>query len=168
MGYIMDWHDVLAKMAWPELLLGCILSLVVAATTAALTIYFGLKHFYAEKWWERKSTAYFAIIETLHAVRTLIDSKYAHSLLSRAPTKTAEHELNGKLQHATSALRQQIDLGSLIISAEGVSATHKLMAELDASSKTNNLSDHFRLKLAEIDDCLFNLRRIARQDLARK
>ena len=164
----MEWHDILAKMAWPELLLNIFASLIVAAATAALTIYFGLKHFYAEKWWERKSEAYFAIIEILHTVRTYTDSKYTQTLLTRAPKATEQQELNARLQAASSELRREIDLGSLIISAEGVSVTHKLMAELDASIKTNNMSDHFRLKLAEIDDCLFNLRRIARQDLTHR
>jgi len=38
-------------------------SIVVAVITARLTVHLAIKRFYAEKWWERRYSAYAAIIE---------------------------------------------------------------------------------------------------------
>jgi len=167
MGVKMDWHDFIVKMDWPELLANLVISALVALGTASLIVHLALRHFYAEKWWERKSAAYFSIIESLHEVRARTETKYSFSQQSRAPSKTIEQELNQKISHAISHLRRQIDLGSLIISGEAISATHKLMAGLDASAKTNSLPDHVKIKLTALDECLSNMRRIAREDLIR-
>lgn len=140
-------------------------SVVVAIITSSITVHLALKRFYAEKWWERKSTAYTSIIEALHHVRNHAATNLAFSMLNRDLPEEGEKELTDKLRIAMSELRKQRDIGEFVLSEEAVTVMNKLMEDLDASTETPNWVEHLQLKLDAVDVCLSNMRRIARKDL---
>jgi hypothetical protein len=140
-------------------------SVVVAIITAALTVRFALRRFYAEKWWERKSTAYASIIEALHHVRNHADTNLTFSLEGRDLPEQGKLQLTEKLQGAMAELRKQLDIGDFVLSEDAVAVMSKLMTELDESLKATNWEDHLELKLEAVDNCLISMRRIARKDL---
>lgn len=152
-------------MEWTGPLLSFGSSVVVAVITATLTVRFALRRFYAEKWWERKSATYTAIIEALHHVKNYAETNLTSSLLGRYLTEQRRQDLNEKLQGAMTELRKQLDIGDFVISEEAVVVMNKLMAELDASSNTENWQEHLELTLSAINNCLSSMRRIARKDL---
>lgn len=152
-------------MEWTGPLLSFGSSVVVAVITATLTVRFALRRFYAEKWWERKSAAYTAIIEALHHVRNHADTNLTFSLRARDLPEQGEQDLIGKLQEAMAELRKQLDIGNFVLSEEAVAVITMFMTELEASTKTTNWQEHLELKLAAVDNCLSNMRHIARKDL---
>jgi hypothetical protein len=133
--------------------------------TAVLTVRLALRRFYAEKWWERKMAAYAAVIESLHHVRNHADTNLTFSMRGRDVPEEGERQLAEKLQGAMAELRKQVDIGDFVLSQEAVTSMNKLMCELDTSTKTDSWQEHLELKLAAIDECLTNMRRIARKDL---
>lgn len=152
-------------MDWTGPLLSFGSSVVVAIIVAVLTVHLALRRFYTEKWWERKSAAYTAIIEALHHVRNHADTNLTFSMTGRELPETGEKELTEKLQGAMAELRKQLDIGNFVLSEEAVATMNKLMTELDASTNTNHWQEHLELKLTAVDRCLSNMRHIARKDL---
>lgn len=149
----------------PTLLSNLATGVVVAIVTARLTVHLALKRFYAEKWWERKSAAYLAIIEALHHVRNHADTNLNFSLRGKDLPAEGDKQLTVKLQEAMADLRKHWDMGSFVISEEAVAAMNTLMSELESSTNTTLWQEHLELKLQSVDKCLSSMRNIARQDL---
>jgi virulence-associated protein VapD len=153
---------------WTTPLLTLATSIAVAVISSILTVRLALRRFYSEKWWERKSAAYTAIIEALHHVREHADTNLTFSLRGKDLPPEGDRELTAKLQDAMAQLRMQRDVGSFVVSEETVNALNNLFAELDASTNTVQWVEHLKTKLAALDKCLPELRRIARCDLQLK
>jgi len=141
-------------------------SLFTAVVSATLAVRLALKRFYSEKWWERKSSAYTKIIEALHHLREHADTNLTFSLLGRDLPPEGEQELTRKLQEAMAELRMQRDIGSFVIAEEAVKELNKLFEKLDESTREDHWQGYLDVRLAAIDLCLPELRRIARTDLA--
>jgi hypothetical protein len=62
-------------------------------------------------------------------------------------------------------LGKQRDIGSFVVSEEAVRVLDDLFNELDVSTNTTDWQEHLRLKLAALNKCLPEMRRIARTDL---
>lgn len=152
-------------MEWAGPLLSFGSSVIVAVITATLTVRLALKRFYAEKWWERKSTAYASIIEALHHVRNYADTNLTLEMLQRDLPEQGMQELTEKLRSAMGELRKQLDIGEFVLSEEAVTVMNKLMVDLDASTNATSWHEHLELKLVAVDSCLSNMRRVARKDL---
>lgn len=143
-------------------------SIVVAIVTSMLTVRLALKRFYSEKWWERKSAAYTAIIEGLHHIREHADTNLVFSLRGKDLPPEGEKELTQELQEAMAQLRKHRDLGSFVASDEAISLLNQLFSELDASTNTPHWQKHLEMKLAAVDKCLSGMRSVARNDLKLK
>lgn len=141
---------------------------VVALITATATVRLTLKRFYSEKWWERKSAAYTAIIEAMHHVREHADTNLAFSRRGINLPPEGDKLLTEKLQEAMAELLKQRDLGSFVVSEDAIALLNQLFSELDASTNTTHWEVHLELKLAALDKCLPEMRRIARNDLELK
>jgi hypothetical protein len=140
-------------------------SIVVAVVTASLTVRLALRRFYAEKWWERKSAAYAAIIEALHHVRNHADTNLAFEMRGREVPEQGDRLLTERLQDGMAELRKQLDMGSFVISDRAVALVSKLMQELEASTHTTQWVEHLELRLSALDSCLIEMRNAARADL---
>lgn len=106
-------------------------SIVVAIVTSMLTVRLALRRFYSEKWWERKSAAYMAIIEGLHHIREHADTNLVFSLRGKDLPPEGEKELTQELQEAMAQLRKHRDLGSFVVSDVAISLLNQLFSELD-------------------------------------
>jgi hypothetical protein len=155
-------------MEWSTLFGNIVSGIVIAVISARLTVHFALKRFYSEKWWERKTEAYIAIIEALHHVRNHADTNLTFSMRNRELPEQGEKRLTEQLEGAMAELRKRADIGSFIISEEAVSALGAFMNELDGSAKTADWVEHLELKLTAVDKCLDTMRRIAKSDLRLK
>ena len=67
-----------------------------------------------------------------------------------------------------SELRKQLDIGSFILSDKAIDAMNALMRRLDASTTTTDWTVHLQAKLEAVDECLADMRRIARRELNAK
>lgn len=149
---------------WP-LLANVATGLLIALVTARLTVHYALKRFYAEKWWERKAAAYAAIFENLHHVRNHADHHLVFLRRNLDLPEAADAELTEKLRNAMAELRKHWDIGSFVITQDGVAVMDTLMNELDDATKPENREAHFALKMDAVDKCLRAMRAIARKDL---
>jgi hypothetical protein len=143
-------------------------SITVAVISSILAVRLALRRFYSEKWWERKIAAYIAIIEALHYVREHADTNLDFELRDRKIPLEASKELTEKLQEAMRQLRKQRDTGSLVISEKAVAELNRLFKELEASTATTHWQEHLEIRLAAVDKCLPEFRRIALGDLKLK
>ena len=153
-------------MDWVPPLINLGSGIVVAVVTSLLTVRLALKRFYSEKWWERTSAAYGGIIEALHHVREHAHTNLVFSVRGKDLPPEGDKLLTQKLQEAMADLRKHRDIGSFVISEEALALLNQLFSELDASTQTQQWQQHLELKLAAVDKCLAEMRRIARQDLS--
>ncbi len=140
-------------------------SLVTAVVSSIIAVKLALRRFYSEKWWEKKCAAYSSIMEAIHNVREHADTNHAFSLRGKELPAVGDEQLTKKLQEAMAELRKQRDIGSFVISKEAVLLLNELFASLDASTRTESWQEHLQLKLAAVDKCLPEFRRIAKNDL---
>lgn len=152
----MNWTSSLATLAT---------SLTVAVLASYLTARFALRRFYAEKWWERKTAAYVAIIEALHHLREHADTNLTFTQRGKELPPGGEEELTQRLREAMMQLRLRRDVGTFVLSVEAVDELNRLFDELDKSTETTNWEVYLTMKLAAVDKCLARLRILARRDL---
>jgi hypothetical protein len=151
----MDWAPVVTFAT----------SIAVALISSFAAVKLALRRFYSEKWWERKSAAYAAIIEAVHHVREHADTNLVFSMRGKDLPADGEAELDKALRAAMAELRKQRDIGSFVISERAVTALNGLFSELEASTKTQHWQEHLEMKLAAVEKWLPELRRIAQSDL---
>lgn len=140
-------------------------SIFVAIVTSHVTVRLALRRFYAEKWWERKSAAYAAIIEALHHVRNHADTNLTFSMEQRELSDKDRNYLSQKLQQAMAELRLQLDVGDFVISDAAVAVMRKLMNELEGSTHADTWEQHLDIRLEAVNTCLTSMRLLARSDL---
>ena len=150
----------------PALIIGILSSVVVAVLTSFLTVHFALKRFYAEKAWERKNSAYTAIIESLHHVHNHADTNLSFVLRNADLPESGDKTLTENLQNAMAELRKQLDIGNFVIADDAVKAMDELMSGLEDSTHAVCWQDHLEIKLAAVNKCLACMRKIARRDLS--
>src|SRR4051812_5621063 len=115
--------------------------LAVAITSSMITVRLTLRRFYSEKWWERKSAAYTAIIEALHHLREYTDTNLDFTYRGKDLPEDADKALTANLRQAMADLRKHRDVGSLVISDQAIALLNRLFTELDASTKTQHWTE---------------------------
>jgi hypothetical protein len=141
-------------------------ALVVAVVSSVLTVRLALRRFYSEKLWERKSAAYTMIIEALHHVREYTDTNLQFSYRGKELPEDGDKALTENLRRAMADLRKQRDIGSFVISEDATACLNRLFSELDRSTQTHDWTEHLEMKLAAVDGCLGEMRRMAYEDLS--
>jgi len=154
----MDWTLEITKLA---------VTAGTAVATAVITVRLALRRFHSVKWWERKSAAYVAIIESLHHLREYADTNLTFAMKGRDLPSEGQAKLIEKLEQATATLRLHRDVGSLVIADGAIDLLNTLFQELDdAARHTSSWHDYLDFRLAAVDKCLPEMRRIARSDLS--
>jgi hypothetical protein len=152
-------------MDWLQTAVGLGTGIVVATITSVLTVRLALRRFYAEKWWERKSTAYTAIIEAMHHVREQADSSFeAERRHVEIPPET-EEILRRKMKEGLAQLRLHRDIGSLVVSDEATALLNKLLENLEASADEQSWIEYLVARMNAVTECMPQMRRIAKIDL---
>lgn len=130
-----------------------------------------LGRFRSEHWWERKAEAYSAIVESLHHLRNYceleLEQYYIPAVNYRPPDQGVIDAINAKMADASEQIDKAADVGSFLISSEAADLLQKLKkqrreARFDASYDP---SDYFQAELRAVNDCLKEIRGIAKRDL---
>jgi hypothetical protein len=156
-------------MNWTPTIFSIASSLGIAVVTSLVSVRLALRRFYSEKWWERKSASYIAIIESLHHLREHADTHLTFEMKDlKLPTEGAEL-LERNLKQAMADLRKHRDIGSFVISEEAMSILNSLFAELDKSVEIGRLKsyvEYLDYRVGAIDETLGQLRGVAKRDLS--
>ena len=90
------------------------LSLLVAVTTALLTVWLSLRRFYREKWWEAKMRAYTDLIQALHHMKWDLEISLRSSQRGEEEETDYLKEWSAKHRAAWEEVRKQIDVGEFL------------------------------------------------------
>lgn len=140
------------------------LSLIVAVTTAWLTVWLSLRRFYREKWWEAKMRAYSDVIQSIHHMNR--DVEISLRAISRGRDNETEYDREWAAKHraAWEEIRKQIDIGEFLYSSESIRILRALNDESE-SSREGDYLDHL-LKIQDaVVKYLPELKVAARSDL---
>jgi hypothetical protein len=140
------------------------ISVLTAVVAAVVTTWLALRRFRSERWWEKKFAVYTSIIEALQQMSSVlsedIDNEQRASqiaIIDRSPESTQ------KYQAAHDEIWRAIGLGEFIISAEAVAELRRFRRESNKDYKY--YSDYLDDSMKVTNDCLRNIRNIAREDL---
>lgn len=140
------------------------LSLLVAVTTAWLTVWLSLRRFYREKWWEAKMRAYTDVIEALHHMKRDLEISI-RAVMHHQDTDTDFHkEWNAKHRTAWDEIRKQIDVGEFLYSPASVQILQTLNSETK-SEPNDNYFEHLETFQIAVEKCLPAIKAAARADL---
>lgn len=154
-----QWTDIAAKIGG---------SLIVAVLTAILTVRGALKKFRSEKWWEKRSDAYTAIMEALHHIKEQAENERAAEHHGANLPKDLAATLATNVQKATAEIRLRRDVGSFVISKDAVDALNLLLKDLETALKKGLADDdagYYSDRISATDRAMDRLREIARRHL---
>lgn len=150
-----------------------LVSLAVALSVAAVTVWLSLRRFRTERWWDRKAEAYSRIINALHALAEHAGSRAEAELgdpraEAELVDRYAEEEVKRQKEAGDSAwveLQRVTEIGAFVISSEAANALHRLRhrsrVDLDEGDWYSLYSeDHAAYKKA-----LAEMRSLAQKDL---
>jgi len=140
------------------------LSLVVAVTTAWLTVWLSLRRFYREKWWEAKMRAYTDLIQALHHIKWDIEITIKAHMRGQ-DTDTEYFNQSGERHRAAwDEIRRQIDVGEFLYSTASVKILRALIGDPKSAPEDSYLEYLFRTQ-EEVEKCLPAIKASARRDL---
>ena len=153
------WETVLAQIG---------VGIVIAVTSAVVTVQLSLGRFRSERWWDRKEEAYSKIVEALYHWKRHVDAWVAREELGQTLPEDKMDELDLLGTEAREEIGRAIDIGTFIISEDGVSCLETLHAELNEATRKYHPKDFSRYIDAEqaaLGKCLKAIRDCAKRDL---
>ena len=158
---------------WQNLLVGVVVAILTAIVSAVVTVVLAFRRFRAERWWDRRASAYGVIIEALHVMKQGIERNLRSFEGHRPPQDDERHkELIRKYRQASDEVHKAVDTSSFLLSAETVAALGELMSEFqkareDAGIDGVNPDPYAGLsgELDAVNKCLGKLPEIAKRDL---
>jgi hypothetical protein len=146
------------------ILLQVALSLMVAALTAFLTVWLGLRRFYREKWWEAKMRSYTDIIQALHHMNRDLEISIAAAYEDRDTESDYHKEWEAKHRAAWDEIRKQVDIGEFLFSAESIEVLKMLISETK-TDPNDMYVDHLEQLQTGVEKCMPAIKVAARRDL---
>jgi hypothetical protein len=140
------------------------LSLLVAVTTALLTVWLSLRRFYREKWWEAKMQAYTNLIQALHHMKWDLQISIRSQWKGDDEETEYQKEWGAKHQAAWEEVRKQIDVGEFLYSSNSVKILRALDSET-APDEDEPYIDHLEKLQVAVEKCLPAIKVSARIDL---
>jgi hypothetical protein len=141
-------------------------TLFIAVITSWLTVWFSLRRFRAERWWERKVQAYERIIGALHDSKEWYEQHLKAEKQQTDLSDVVVASLRTRSRSAHAEIAKAIDTGAFLLAVEAVKRLRQYQDEQKAAQH-NSWIDHLLADLSAIDDCLKDLIRIARRDVKR-
>lgn len=140
------------------------LSLVVAVVASLLTVWFALRRFYREKWWEAKLRAYTEVIVALHHIRRDVDLKLPAAYENR-DTDTEQHKkLSSRHSKGMDDIAKFADISEFLFSTRSIDILRKLISTLSFDDYDGYV-DYLEETQVAVDKCLAAIRASAKEDL---
>ena len=114
--------------------------------------------------WEKKFKSYISTIEALIILKNDIDKSYDIEITRQDHPQVTEEDKK-KFTEALWEVTKHADLGHLIMSDQALHVFEKFKKELGISSQQPTYFECLDYMLFAIDECLNNLKKIARKEL---
>ena len=140
-------------------------SLLVAVTTALLTVWLSLRRFYREKWWEAKMKAYSDLVQALHHMKRDLEISTTAELEGRKTDTDYHKSWHAKHMAAWEEVRRQIDVGEFLYSPRSVRILQNLNKETESDDPNEIYYEHLERLQVAVESCLPAIKAAARADL---
>ena len=142
-----------------------VVNVPIVLLTSWLTVWFALRRFQSEKWFERRIEVYTKVIEALHYMKNCTERQLLSASRGTEMPKDIEEELVASYCKGLADFRRLTDMGALIFSSEAITVLDTLNTELQAATSEETWWSHLDAESAAISKCLLALRPIAKRDL---
>lgn len=149
-----------------EILASLASTALVALLSAWAGVWFSLKRYRNEKWWEKKAEAYERIINALHQTKKFNEKHMEASIEGRE----ISDELDTKLRHEAAKgheeILRSIDLGAFLLPDPSVARLRQFAAEVNnISSEAEAWEEYLDRDWSATNSCLNDLIVLAKKDL---
>ncbi|MBW2664222.1 MAG: hypothetical protein JRD93_20160 [Deltaproteobacteria bacterium] len=142
--------------------------LLIAVTTAVITVHLSLKRFHSEQWWERKADSYSRIVESLHQIKAWCEDQLEYIEMNQDSSHDKEKELQLKFKKASNEIRRAVDIGSFFISLESERTMMTLWDEMEKAKNEPSFYEYLNSKLKCLNNGLKIIKVQAKKDLSVK
>lgn len=149
----------------PDILTNILTGIIIAGTTAFITVQLSVKRFRQERWWEKQVRAYEKIIEALHYSKAFSDVHLNARYEGKEVSQDKDNELRMKSAEAHREIERTADVGGFLLSTEARDRIRRYRQEASAAKNTNDWIVYLEDDLAATSSCLEDLVKIARKDL---
>jgi hypothetical protein len=121
-----------------QIAVSILVAFLISILTSWATVYFALKQFYSERWWDRKNEAYTNIINALSDLVSSYEAYYDEGLGVTKLSDERRQEINelSKKGHAT--LKRATNIGAFVISKNAELALKKYWREPEEKHDPND------------------------------
>ena len=150
----------------PGFLTGTLLpAIVVAVPTSLLSVYFALRKYRSEKWWDKKTESYLEIVGALNGMIRYCDRFLDEALDGKYVSEEQKSELDKIYHDGKALLETQTNIGRLLLSEPAYKNLLTLDLELSKSERLADITKQVAEIRGAVEDCLHSLIPNARKDL---
>jgi len=139
--------------------------IIIAITSAFLSVHLSIKRFRSERWWERKAQSYALILESLHYMKLNCEVQFENQIGNEVVPTDRTDELIEKWISGEEDISKAIDMGLFIFSSEAVKSLSNLQKDLKEASIHDFSWEYLPERIDALTSCMSNLRDIAKKDL---
>jgi hypothetical protein len=153
-----------AKMMYP-FLSSPVVAALIAGGLGLLAVWLGLRRYRSEKWWERKASAYAAIIESLHAIEDSYDEEIEAIQESvNLPLERLE-KLRVAERDARAEIRKFANQGGFTITAKAADALDELIGVLGRQQLKKTKEEYYAERATAATMAIVKIKCEAKVDL---
>jgi len=145
-----------------------LVGIIIAATSAFITVKMSIAKFRSEKIWERKIEAYTKIMEAFHHLKAFSDKHLHAEMRSRDLPEETDTELRKESRTAHKEIDKYTDIGAFIFSKEFYQCLQRYRHDsAEVSDKNMGWVNYLIDDQMVTETCLNDLIRLAKDDLKR-
>lgn len=139
---------------------------LVALLSAWAGVWFSLKRYRNEKWWEKKADAYERIINALHATKNFDEKHFDAAVEGSSISPEEDQKLRADANKGHEEILRSISLGSFLLPESSVNRLKQFAADVNKiSSESDSWDQYLDRDWKATNDCLEDLIILAKRDL---
>ena len=145
-----------------------VIGVIIAVTSAWVTVRLSLSKYRTEKWWDRKIEAYTNVIEAFHHSKAFSDKHLGAEWRGRELDPDIDKEIRAKVKLAHGEIEKYINIGSFIFSNEFYTRLKEYQRESERiSNESHGWVDYLVNDQEHMESCISDLIVLAQKDLSK-
>jgi hypothetical protein len=142
-----------------------LLQAAISVGGAFLAAWLATRRFRAERWWDKKTTAYSELVDGLHKMKWPASEHLDAEIESRKISKEESSRLWEEFNAARRNVWRIADSSSFLISGTVLEAVQQLERDLGKARNVGSWFDHLDEQYGAVDRCLTKIKAIGRKEL---
>jgi len=139
--------------------------LAIALATSWFTVFFSLRKFRTEKWWEKKTEAYTSLLAALHDSKAFSEINLSAEKQGRELTEQEDKELRQKSRESEAKIYREMDVGAFYLSNKAIARLESYKKQIKEAGSINSWTQYLLDDLEATNSCIKDIIVIAREDL---